>query len=335
MISRSADWKHALATAVREPADLLAELALPDHLLAGACAAAGEFPLRVPRDFIARMRQGDPDDPLLRQVLPHAEEGLEMPGFVADPVDDMRARRGPGVLQKYRGRALLVVTGACAVHCRYCFRRHFPYGAENAAQSGFSAALAWLAEAEDISEVILSGGDPLMLDDERLADLVRQLSEIPHLKRLRVHTRVPVVLPGRVTDGLVAALTGTRLPCVMVVHANHAWEIDNTVTGALQRMHRAGITLLNQAVLLAGVNDDVQVLAALSEALFTAGVLPYYLHMLDPVRGAAHFAVDDGRALALVDGLRGVLPGYLMPRLVREIPGADAKMPLAAVEKHD
>jgi EF-P beta-lysylation protein EpmB len=331
MIPRSADWKHALANAVRDAAELLAELDLPDTLLAGARDAAQDFPLRVPRGFVTRMRKGDPADPLLRQVLARAEERLDVPGFIADPVGDMDARRGAGVLQKYRGRALLVVTGACAVHCRYCFRRHFPYGAENAAQGEFQSALAVIAGDTDIHEVILSGGDPLMLDDERLAALVRQLAALPHVRRLRVHTRLPVVLPERVTAGLVTALTGTRLPCVIVIHANHADELDNTVAEALHALRHAGITLLNQAVLLAGVNDDVPTLAALSEALFAAGVLPYYLHMLDPVSGAAHFAVSEPRAAALLESLRGQLPGYLLPRLVREIPGAAAKTPVVAM----
>lgn len=333
MIPRSADWKHALATAVRDPAELIALLDLPRELIPAAREAAQGFSLRVPRGFVAKMRKGDPADPLLNQVLSRAEEQLETPGFVIDPVGDMKARRGPGVLQKYRGRALLVATGACAVHCRYCFRRHFPYGEENASQSDFGEALALLTANADIREVILSGGDPLMLDDERITALVQRLARIPHLERLRIHSRLPIVLPERITGDLLNALTGSRLPCVMVVHANHARELDAATSDALQAMRNTGITLLNQSVLLAGVNDDTEQLAILSEALFAAGVLPYYLHMLDPVSGAAHFAVDEPRAIALLERLRARLPGYLLPRLVREVPGAPAKSPITlAVE---
>ncbi|MGE0081236.1 MAG: EF-P beta-lysylation protein EpmB [Thiohalomonadaceae bacterium] len=330
MIPRSADWKHALATAVRDPAELIALLDLPRELIPAARESAQRFSLRVPRAFLARMQKGDPDDPLLHQVLPRAAENLETPGFVADPVGDMNARRGPGVLQKYRGRALLVTTGACAVHCRFCFRRHFPYGEENASQADFGEALALLAADGDIREVILSGGDPLMLDDERLGTLVQRLARIAHLERLRIHSRLPVVLPERVTGGLIQALTGSRLPCVMVVHANHANELDAAAIDVLKAMKAAGITLLNQSVLLAGINDDEDRLAALSEALFAAGVLPYYLHMLDPVSGAAHFNVDETHAIDLMERLRARLPGYLLPRLVREIAGAPGKTPVTA-----
>lgn len=317
-----------MATAVRDPAELIALLDLPRDLLPAAREAARDFSLRVPRAFLARMRKGDPNDPLLRQVLARAEERLEVPGFVADPVGDLNASRGAGVLQKYRGRALLVTTGACAVHCRYCFRRHFPYGAENASHADFGAALALLTTDQDIREVILSGGDPLMLDDDRLGTLVERLARIPHLERLRIHSRLPIVLPERVTEALLHTLTGSRLSCVMVVHVNHANELDATTVDALCAMKAVGITLLNQSVLLAGVNDDEEQLATLSEALFSAGVLPYYLHMLDPVSGAAHFAVAEARAIEIMERLRARLPGYLLPRLVREIAGEPSKTPV-------
>ncbi|RMD78922.1 MAG: EF-P beta-lysylation protein EpmB [Gammaproteobacteria bacterium] len=322
-------WREELRRAVRDPAELLRLLGLPLGLLpelrAGA-AAAGGFPLRVPRPYLARMRRGDPADPLLRQVLPSASEGRPVPGFAADPLEEARAQPLPGLLRKYRGRALLVLTGACAVHCRYCFRRHFPYG-ERALD--LEAALAALARDSELEEVILSGGDPLVWDDGRLGALAARLARLPGLRRLRLHTRLPVVLPQRVDEALLAWLEATPLQAVMVIHCNHPREVDAGVRAALGRLRQAGVTLLNQAVLLRGVNDSVEALAGLSEALFEAGVLPYYLHLLDRVAGAAHFEVPEGEALRLVAGLRARLPGYLVPRLARERPGAPAKEVLA------
>ncbi len=317
-------WQKAQQQAVRDPAELLRLLALPETLLPAARAAAEHFPLRVPRGFVARMQRGNPDDPLLRQVLPLAAECGNPPGFGPDPVGDEAARRAPGLLHKYAGRALLVVTASCAAHCRYCFRRHFPY-AEN---RQLDAALDTIARDESLDEIILSGGDPLSLSDGRLSALLDSLEAIPHLRRLRIHTRHPILLPERVTDELCRRLAACRLPVVVVVHTNHAREIDDGVRAGFRRLRESGLTLLNQSVLLRGVNDDAAILAALSEALFEAGVLPYYLHQLDRVAGAAHFEVDDERALALHRGLRARLPGYLVPRLVREEPGAPAKTPL-------
>jgi EF-P beta-lysylation protein EpmB len=261
-------------------------------------------------------------------VLPLGAERVETPGFAADPVRDLDAVAAPGVLRKYRGRALLVVTGACAVHCRYCFRRHYPYGTESLRGAEAEAALEWIARSPDVREVILSGGDPLVLADRRLAALARALGDIPHLERLRVHTRLPVVLPERIDDALLEWLAGGRLKPVVVVHANHPRELDAAVAVALGRLTDAGVVLLNQTVLLAGVNDRPEVLAALSEGLFEQGVLPYYLHALDRVQGAAHFEVPDRRALALHAALAARLPGYLVPRLVREVPGAASKLPI-------
>lgn len=330
MIPRSADWKHALADAVRDPAELLALLDLPPDLLAGCDEPWRHFPLRVPRGFVARMRKGDPDDPLLRQILARADEtAAAPPGYLDDPVGDLAARRRPGLLHKYRGRVLLIVTGACALHCRYCFRRHFPYGAENAAPADWSATLDYLRGDPSIEEVILSGGDPLMLDDRRLGALAEELAAIPHLKRLRLHTRLPIVLPERVEPRLVAWLTRSRLQPVVVLHANHPREIDDSVTAALEPLRAARVTLLNQAVLLRGVNDSAEIQCGLSEALFRAGVLPYYLHLLDRVRGAAHFEVSEARAREILAKVRGRVPGYLVPRLVREIQGRPAKVPLS------
>jgi EF-P beta-lysylation protein EpmB len=319
-------WQSQLARAITDPAELLAAVGLGEEWLPAAQAAARLFPLRVPREFVARMRHGDPHDPLLRQVLPLAEECLTAEGFGTDPVGDLDAMAVPGVLHKYQGRVLLTVTGACAVHCRYCFRRHFPYTDANPAVDQWHAALEYIAGDDSITEVILSGGDPLSMSDRRLADLARRLEAIPHLRRLRLHTRLPVVLPERVNDELLDWLGGTRFKTVIVVHANHANEIDSSVIAALAGLKASGAELLNQSVLLRGVNDNTETLMALSEKLFEAGVLPYYLHLLDKVQGAAHFEVEETAARRLMAELNRQLPGYLVPRLVREIPGAPGKL---------
>ncbi|MFO8023900.1 EF-P beta-lysylation protein EpmB [Thiohalophilus sp.] len=324
----TADWQKSLARAIRDPRELLATLQLPDSLLVGADAAGQDFPLLVPRGYVARMRVGDPQDPLLRQVLPLEAEGLPAPGYVADPVGDLSAMARPGVLHKYHGRALVVATGACGIHCRYCFRRHFPYTRANPMPERWQQVRDYLLADESIEELILSGGDPLSLADHRLAGLLEAVQNVPHLKRVRLHTRYPVILPERLTGDLLGLLSALPQQVILVIHANHANEIDANVRQALVPWRQAGITLLNQAVLLRGVNDSESALAHLSEALFAAGVLPYYLHQLDPVQGAAHFAVDDNRARTLETALRNRLPGYLVPRLVREQAGAPAKTPL-------
>ncbi|MBB3274736.1 EF-P beta-lysylation protein EpmB [Pseudoxanthomonas sp. OG2] len=323
-----ARWQEAWRDAVRDPHELLAMLGLEG--LAGRLSegAAAQFPLRVPRGFVARMVPGDANDPLLRQVLPLDEEMRPVPGFGLDAVGDAAARTATGVLQKYRGRALLVATGSCAVHCRYCFRRHFPYAEETAARDGWREAVDAIRADEGIEEVLLSGGDPLSLATPKLVELTDALAGIPHLRRLRIHSRLPVVLPERVDDGLVRWLAGLPWPVAFVIHANHANEFDAGVDAALGRLRGAGAQLLNQAVLLRGVNDSVDALAALGERSFAAGVLPYYLHQLDRVAGVAHFEVPDEQALALHAGLRARLSGYLVPRLVREIPGDTGKRPL-------
>lgn len=323
-----AAWQRALAEAVGSVGELLDLLELPADLLPAGLAAARDFPLRVPRGFVARMRPRDPADPLLRQVLPVAAELDAVPGWTADPLAEAAVAAAPGMLHKYRGRALLVATGACAVHCRYCFRRHFPYGEHAGKAEGWSRAVERVAADPSIEEVILSGGDPLALADAHLAPLAERLAAIPHLRRLRVHTRVPVVLPERVDAELLAWLGGSRLAPVVVLHANHPRELDAAVAAAVARLRAAGATVLNQAVLLAGVNDSVAALAELSRRLFDCAVLPYYLHLLDRVAGAAHFEVPEGEARRLVRELRGELPGYLVPRLVREVPGAPSKLPV-------
>ena len=321
-------WQKALREAVRDPRELLDLLGLDRLAPRLSDEAMVQFPLRVPRGFVARMRRGDPRDPLLRQVLPLDDEMRPMPGFGLDAVGDGAAKTAPGVIQKYRGRALLVATGSCAIHCRYCFRRHFPYAEETAARDGWRDAVDLIRRDASIEEVLLSGGDPLSLSNGKLAELTGALADIPHLRRLRIHSRLPIVVPERVDDGLMGWLTALPWPVTLVVHANHANEFDGTVDAALGRLRAAGVHLLNQAVLLRGVNDSVDALAALSERGFAAGVLPYYLHQLDRVAGVAHFEVDDAHARALHAGLAARLSGYLVPRLVREIPGDTGKRPL-------
>lgn len=324
-------WQAHWRQAIREPSQLLELLGLSADALGVSAEALAQFPLRVPRGFVSRMRHGDPADPLLRQVLPINDEMQVVPGFSFDAVGDGPAKKATGVIQKYHGRALLVATGSCAIHCRYCFRRHFDYAEENAAKGGWQQTLAAIAADPDIDEVILSGGDPLSLTTSKLAELTEALAGIGHVKRLRIHSRLPVVLPERVDDDLVQWLAGLPWPVAFVIHANHANEFDAAVDAALGRLRGAGAQLLNQAVLLRGVNDDLDSLAALSERSFAAGVLPYYLHQLDRVQGVAHFEISDEQALALHAGLMARLSGYLVPKLVREIAGDTSKRPLPIV----
>jgi EF-P beta-lysylation protein EpmB len=275
------------------------------------------------------MKKGDPADPLLRQVLPLAEELNDEPGFLPDPVGDTAARLEAGLLQKYNGRALLVATGACAIHCRYCFRRHYPYSESPRSPDDWQPALARIAADRTIDELILSGGDPLTLVDGHLAALAERIARIDHVKRLRVHTRLPIVIPRRVTGELIDWLRGTRLTPIMVVHANHPQEIDGLAAAALSRLVDAGIPVLNQSVLLRGVNDNADALIGLSRRLVDLGVMPYYLHQLDRVAGAAHFEVPISRGLELIESLRRALPGYAVPRYVQEVAGEGHKQVLA------
>lgn len=325
------EWQKSLQEAVTSPGELLELLSLPPETLGPteqARAAAEQFPLRVPRRFVRRMVPGDPEDPLLRQVLPRGAEAQAVPGYSKDPLKETGEGPAKGVLHKYRRRVLLVVTGSCGIHCRYCFRRHFPYAEEGWSHRDHEAALELLRRDPTIEEVILSGGDPLTVSDRRLAALAEELAEIPHLKRLRIHSRMPVLLPERIDGDFLRWFCGGRLKPVMVVHSNHPRELDAEVRDALGRLRRVGATVLNQSVLLRGVNDRVETLKALSEELFEAGALPYYLHLLDPVAGAAHFDVPEEEGRLLVAALAACLPGYLVPRLVREVPGAFAKVPV-------
>ena len=320
-------WQLQLARAVRSTDELLRLLEI-DPARLRIQPLASDFPLRVPRGFVDRMAKGDIHDPLLRQVLPVNEETLQVEGFIPDPLQELAAMPSPGLLHKYRGRALLTVTGACAVHCRYCFRRHFPYQDANPASEHWEQSIDYLARHPDIHEIILSGGDPLSLADHRLQVLTDRLSGLPQLRTLRIHSRLPVVVPERIDTGLLAWISQQRLKVVMVVHCNHPNEIDSSVHTAMQLLARAGVTLLNQSVLLRGINDDANTLIRLSETLFAAGILPYYLHRLDRVQGTAHFEVDAERACALISAVHAALPGYLVPRLVEEIPGNPGKTPV-------
>ncbi|MDN5863982.1 MAG: EF-P beta-lysylation protein EpmB [Gammaproteobacteria bacterium] len=323
-------WKRELAQAVRDPAELARLLDLDAEDLPGMRAAAADFRLLVPRHFLARMRKGDPCDPVLRQVLPIAAELAPQPaGYREDALGEAGAMRARGLLVKYRGRALLVTSGACAVHCRYCFRRHYPYSTANPRRADWTEALAAIGEDESIREVILSGGDPLMLDDGVLGNLADRLADIPHVRRLRMHTRLPVVLPERVDAALLSWLARCPLRITLVLHINHANEIGPELRAACQRLRPQLHFLLNQSVLLRGVNDDVEVLAALSEALDEAGILPYYLHLPDRVAGTSHFDISTQHGIHLMKLLRARLPGYLVPRLAREVPGAASKLIMA------
>lgn len=325
--AQPSDWRRQYRDIITSASELLAEVGL-SHLANRLPPDDAGFPLRVTRAFVARMRHGDPDDPLLRQVLPLDEELQTAPGFKFDAVGDLAASEARGVLHKYEGRALLVATGSCAVNCRYCFRRHFPYGEQAAAANGWRASLDWLSQHPDIDEVLLSGGDPLALSTRKLTEFTTALHEIKHVRRLRIHSRLPVVLPARIDAGFLDWVDTLSWPLVMVIHANHAQELAADVAEACHALTRHGVRLYNQSVLLRGVNDSVDALGTLSERLFALGVQPYYLHQLDKVAGTAHFEVPDAQALALYEELRAHLPGYLLPRLVREVAGASAKLPL-------
>lgn len=326
--ARPPGWQQRLARAERRPERLLRHLATPapaDLLLEPDLSG---FAMRVPEAFAQGITPGDAQDPLLRQVLPRLDELAVVPGYGNDPVGDRAARVAPGILRKYRGRALLLVTSACPIHCRYCFRRNHDHDPPLMNARAMDAALATLARESDLDEVILSGGDPLMATDARLVPLLQALAALPWLKRLRIHTRMPLVVPERITDALLVALRDFPRPVTVVLHSNHAAELGEDQRRVVALLRRHEVLLLNQSVLLRGVNDRLESLVALSERLHELGVQPYYLHQLDPVAGAAHFAVSDQRARHLIQGMRQRLAGHLVPRLVREKPGCDSKTPI-------
>ncbi|WP_432471883.1 EF-P beta-lysylation protein EpmB [Amphritea sp. HPY] len=319
------NWQTILSQTIDSPEALIRHLQLPEELIEPAREASKGFPLRIPAPYLQRIRKGDINDPLLRQVLPLGDELRQVPGFVTDPLAEMAANHRDGLIHKYKGRVLLVITGACAINCRYCFRRHFPYEDNRLGPEQWQQVLNYIQNDDSIKEVIFSGGDPLVSSDKRLQKLIADLEQIPHLQRLRIHSRLPVVIPQRVTDTLTTTLRDTRLQSVVVLHINHPNEIDDSVTAAVQQLKKAGITVLNQAVLLKQVNDSVEVLKQLSETLFASGILPYYLFTFDPVAGAAHFDFADSDAQQLMQQLHMELPGYLVPKLAREVPGRGSK----------
>lgn len=320
-------WQKELAQAYRDPAKLLEALDLPLAPFMAGFAARKQFPLMVPRPFVRRMRKGDANDPLLRQVMTLEQELTSVKGYSEDPLEEQQSAV-PGLLHKYQSRVLMIIRGGCAVNCRYCFRRHFPYADNSPSKEGWEQALDYIRADQQIDEVIYSGGDPLMAKDDFLAWLSAEIAAIPHVRRLRIHTRLPVVIPSRITDELLDWFAGTRLQPVMVLHINHANEVDEELTQALQPLRDAGVTLLNQGVLLKGVNDSVQAQVALSEAIFAAGIMPYYLHVLDKVQGAAHYDLHEQEARELMAGVIKRLPGYLVPKLVREIGNQPGKTPI-------
>jgi len=321
------DWQHQLRNVITSRDELLRTLELTITDVGLAAGAGDDFALKVPRSFVQRMRQGDPHDPLLLQVLSSASEMIATPGYGRDPVGESGAvvpQRG--IIHKYNGRVLLIVSGGCAVNCRYCFRRHFPYQENQNSRQQWREALQYISAEPSIEEVILSGGDPLVATDEQLRELVAQIATIAHVKRVRIHSRLPVVIPERITDALLDAITHRDLQTIMVIHCNHAQEINDSVSAAAAALRRRDITVLNQAVLLAGINDNVEAQIALCQRLFAAGILPYYLHLLDKVQGAAHFDVPESQAKQLLRGMTATLPGYMVPKLVREVAGADSKV---------
>ena len=318
-------WQQSLRNAIRDPVKLASFLQLPEDWVRRTFAKIPEFPLFVTREFAGRIRPGDTNDPLLRQIVPIRAEQIHSAEASQDPVGDAQAQRAAGLLQKYQSRVLMIVSGACAIHCRYCFRRHFPYSEQPSSLAQWEPALDAINQDTSLREVILSGGDPLMVVDGQLAQLVERLAAIVHLKRLRLHTRLPIIIPSRVTDAMLAWLTSSRLTPIVVVHINHAAEIDESTAAALRAMKQAGVTLLNQAVLLRGVNDSLASQLALCEELVDLGVLPYYLHQLDRVDGAMHFEVPISEGLTIIEQLRAQLPGYAVPRYVQEVAGQPHK----------
>jgi EF-P beta-lysylation protein EpmB len=320
-------WQKELANVVTDPKILLEMLNLTPQAYQDHFTARQLFPVRVPRPFISRMKPGNINDPLLMQVMPLNKEFALSPGYVVDPLAE-HDTVAEGLLHKYKHRVLLIVKAGCAINCRYCFRRHFPYADNSPNKLRWQSALDYIAQHNEITEVIFSGGDPLMANDEHLAWLVGQIESIKHVKRIRIHSRLPVVIPQRITPALVSLLANTRLKATIVFHINHPNEIDDAFSAALEPLRTARIPLFNQSVLLRGINDNANTLALLSEQLFDSGIVPYYLHLFDPVQGAAHFDVVEADAVAIMQDLMAILPGFLMPRLVREIAGQLSKTPI-------
>ena len=324
------NWQTELSQCITTVDDLLAELELDRTQLSPCQQAATQFALKVPRPFVQRMVKGNPSDPLLAQVLPVKAEMRLDPDYRKDPLDESNHNPIAGIVHKYRNRLLLIVSPTCAINCRYCFRRHFPYQENRQSKGQWQQALSYIRSHADINEVIFSGGDPLAANDHFLSWLAEQIAAIAHIKRLRIHTRLPVVIPSRINETFLHWATTGRLKPIMVLHINHSNEIDNEVAEAINRLLDVGIKVLNQTVLLKGINDSSTILSALSERLFDCGVSPYYLHLLDPVQGASHFDIDPEQAGKIYRELQAMLPGFLLPKLVREIPGERSKTIVAS-----
>ena len=321
-------WQDELSQLITEPEALFTALKLDPSHLEAAKRATSLFPLRVTQSFVNRMKLGNINDPLLLQVLPLREEFNRHPGYTTDPLEEADSNPVPGLIHKYHSRVLLIGAPQCAINCRYCFRRHFDYQANTPSRAQWLDALGYIRSTPEIDEVILSGGDPLVTSDRQLAWLIDELAAIPHLQRLRIHSRLPIVLPSRVTPELVNILTSSRLQPVLVVHCNHPQELDSEVESAFELLRNQGITLLNQTVLLKCINNDAETLIQLSKELFKLGVLPYYLHLLDKVEGTTHFDQNERDAKRLHSAMLAHLPGYLVPKLVREDAGATSKTPV-------
>lgn len=321
-------WQQQLKAAFKSSGELLDFLEISQESI--DIVSDKNFPLRVPMAFAQRMKKGNPNDPLLLQVLPLAQELIIEPGYSHDPLQEQNHETNPvpGLLHKYHGRVLLTLTSACAIHCRYCFRRHFPYEENNPGTKGWGKALGYIHNNSDIKEVILSGGDPLSISDNLLKQFISKLENISHVKYLRIHTRLPIMIPERVTSDLLLMLEQSKFKVIMVLHCNHPNEISSEVSAALFKLKNTNITLLNQAVLLKNINSSVSTLLALSERLFDNGVSPYYLHLLDKVSGAGHFDVSKPKAIELMQKLIELLPGYLVPKLVYESPNYTSKVPV-------
>ncbi len=320
-------WQKDLREVITDPKKLLDLLDIDSDGYLQHFKARKLFPVRVPLPFIKRMKKGDINDPLLKQVMPLSNEFIVSDGYVTDPLNE-HDTVATGLLHKYKHRVLMIVKAGCAINCRYCFRRHFPYQDNSPNKQRWQQALTYIENNQDISEVIFSGGDPLMASDEHLTWLVEQLEKITHVKRLRIHSRLPVVIPRRVTSTLINLLKNTRLKSTVVLHINHANEIDDDFINALEPLKAARIPLFNQSVMLKGINDNSTVLCELSEQLFDAGIQPYYLHLFDPVQGAAHFDVPEKKAITIANEMLAALPGFLMPKLVREVAGQTNKTPI-------
>ncbi|CAH0991673.1 L-lysine 2,3-aminomutase [Sinobacterium norvegicum] len=323
--SETKSWQQQLSEAISSSEELITYLQLPRNLKADIDQAIGSFALRAPYAYLQRIKKGDINDPLLKQILPISRELVEQPGFTADPLEEQQANPAPGIIHKYPGRVLLMPTSACAINCRYCFRRHFPYEENTPSRQQWQQSLDYLRHDSSIHEVILSGGDPLASSDKQLAWLSQQLSDIPHIKELRIHSRFPIVIPDRINDEFLAWTTATRLNVVVVVHCNHPQEIDEDVLNCLRRIQKNGLILLNQAVLLRDVNNKLKTLSDLSQRLVEAGCIPYYLHLLDKVQGAQHFDIDEAEAIGLHRAMAQSMPGYMVPRLVKEQAGKSSK----------